>query len=64
VLNGEFEHDGKKVSIQRINVNTIDEREDGKQMVELKSIKLKYFAGRDEQWSRGLADEPYERGTW
>lgn len=33
-------------------------------MIELKNIKVKYFAGRDDEWARGLADEPYEGGTW
>jgi hypothetical protein len=63
-LEGEIEHGGEKVPVQRLNVLSIDSRADGKEMVELKSIKVKFFAGKDDQWHRGMADEPYEGGTW
>lgn len=62
------------MEIWRINVLTLDEKEDGEPLPELKDIKLKYFPGRDDQWMRkaealgssssGLADEPYEGGLW
>ena len=52
------------MEIWRVNVLALDEREDGEPLPELKDIKLKCFPGRDNQGSRGLADEPYERGVW
>lgn len=55
---------GEKIPVQRLNILSIDGRADGKEMVELKKIKVKYFAGRDEEWTRGLGDEPYEGGAW
>jgi len=63
-LNGIVEVKGQKMEIWRINVSTLDEREDGEPLPELKDIKLKYFSLRDDQGSRGVADEPYERGLW
>ena len=38
--------------------------EDREPLPELKDIKPKYLLGRDDQGSRGLADEPYERSVW
>lgn len=55
---------GEKIPVQRLNMLSIDGRVDGKEMVELKKIKIKYFAGRDDEWTRGMGDEPYEGGTW
>jgi hypothetical protein len=63
-LNGIYEVKGQEMEIWRIYVSTLDEREDGEPLPELKDIKLKYFSNRDVQGSRGLADEPYERGMW
>jgi hypothetical protein len=63
-LNSIFEVNGQEMEIWRINVLALDEREDGEPLPELKDIKLKCFPGRDDQGSRGLADEPYERGVW
>jgi hypothetical protein len=63
-LNGIYEVKGQEIEIWRIYVSTLDEREDGEPLPELKDIKLKYFSNRDVQGSRGLADEPYERGMW
>ncbi|TID19121.1 hypothetical protein E6O75_ATG06242 [Venturia nashicola] len=63
-LEGEVEMGGEKIPVQRLNMLSIDGRLDGKDMVELKNIKVKYFAGRDVEWTRGLGDEPYEGGTW
>jgi hypothetical protein len=45
-------------------VSTLDEREDGAPMPELKDIKFKYYANRDSPGTKGLGDEPYEGGLW
>jgi len=63
-VTGSIVRNGKEINLMRINVSTIDGREDGEEMVELKNIKVKYFPGKDDEWTRGLADEPYEGGTW
>jgi hypothetical protein len=63
-LNGVYEMKGQVIPISRIFVSTLDEREDGEPLPELKDIKVKYFANRDAPGTRGLADEPYERGLW
>jgi len=63
-LGGNLTINGTTIYLERVNVLTLDGREDGKEMVDLKNIKVKYYAGRDDEWSRGLSDEPYEFGTW
>jgi hypothetical protein len=66
-MKGVYQIDGRELEVSRIYVATIDEREDGEAVPELKDIKVKYFANRDEKKGsgrRGLGDEPYERGMW
>jgi hypothetical protein len=63
-LYGTFEIQGRETEFWRINVSTLDEREDGEPLPELKDIKTKYYSGRDGQFSKGLAEEPFERGMW
>ncbi|QDS77102.1 hypothetical protein FKW77_000766 [Venturia effusa] len=63
-LEGVLVMGGEKIPVQRLNMLSIDGRVDGKEMIELKNIKVKYFSGRDDDWTRGLSDEPYEGGTW
>jgi len=55
---------GQVISVSRIYASTIDEREDGEPLPELKNIKVKYYANRDAPGAKGLGDEPYERGLW
>lgn len=55
---------GQEIPVSRIYVSTLDEREDGQPLPELKDIKVKYFSNREAPGTKGLADEPYERGMW
>jgi hypothetical protein len=63
-IDGTYEANGQKMEIWRINVLTLDEREDGEPLPELKDMKVKYFGGRGDPGSGGLADEPYKGGSW
>ncbi|KAL3426897.1 hypothetical protein PVAG01_00406 [Phlyctema vagabunda] len=63
-LNGFFEVAGQRVEIWRINVLTLDQTAGGGSLPELKDIKVKYLPGRDDQRTRGMADQPYKGGVW
>jgi hypothetical protein len=61
--NGTYEFNGQEIAISRIFVCTLDKREDGQPIPELKDIKVKFYGNRD-VYGGGLADEPYEQGMW
>jgi hypothetical protein len=61
-LTGEFSMQGNVVKFARINVLTVDGREDGGEMEDLRKFKIKYFDGLTDNFGKGLADEPAEGG--
>jgi hypothetical protein len=65
-LSGDIPANGNILEFKRINVLTIDGREDGKPMEELKDVKVKFWDGREglEGFKRGLGDEPWSFGVW
>lgn len=63
-INGVYNVNGQEMEIWRINVLTLDGREDGEPMPELKDVKVKYFGNRGDEASGGITDEPYAGGLW
>jgi hypothetical protein len=61
-LKGSFEINGKQVEFARVNALTVDGRVDGKEMEDLRDVKIKYYDGLTENWSIGLADGPAKGG--
>lgn len=60
---GTFEFQGMEVSYMRINAATLDGRDDGEEMVELKDVEVRYYGGRDPACIvEGTKDEPWSRG--
>lgn len=56
--------DGSEIPFTRVNVLTLDGREDGGP-VDLRSIKPLYIDMRTpDSWKKGLAKEPWEGGVW
>lgn len=47
----------------RVNALTLDEREGGGMLEELKDVKIRYFDGRNTLGGL-LANEPYKGGLW
>jgi hypothetical protein len=62
-LTGSFEMNGKLTEFARVNALTVDGREDGKEMDDLRKLKIKYYDGLTENWAVGLADEPAKGGV-
>ncbi|KAF2665253.1 hypothetical protein BT63DRAFT_429172 [Microthyrium microscopicum] len=54
----------KDFSFMRINVHTLDGREDGAEIESLKDIKIGYWDGVNDKdgWAKGVGEKPYDRG--
>src|ERR1700761_9225981 len=52
--------DGTQVHFQSINVLTLEGREDGKPMDDLREIEVSYWDGKSNGWDKGLSKKPYE----
>ena len=63
-LCGTYEMNGQDVDVFRIYVSTLDRREDGEPLPELKDMKIKYFSNRNTDGAKGPADEPFSGGMW
>lgn len=62
---GQYTYQGMVMSWMRVNAVTLDGRDDGERMAELKEIEPKYYGGREkETLAMGLKDEPWEHGVW
>ena len=55
--------DGKEIPVFRINVLTLDGKADGTTMGSLGGLKIKYWDGKSDDWSKNAADEPWEGGV-
>ncbi|KIW03880.1 hypothetical protein, variant 2 [Verruconis gallopava] len=61
-IEGKFNFGDQWFEFQRVNVLTIDERADGSGMDDLRELTIGYYAGRSNDWSLPVADEPYPGG--
>ena len=55
--------DGADVPFQRVNVLTLDERDDGQPMDDLRKVEILYWDGKTGDWSKGTSKEPYDGGA-
>ena len=62
-LRGFYVWEGKEVAFMRVNALTLDGRVDGAPMDDLRTLKIKYWDGKGENWTVAASDEPYEGGV-
>ncbi len=55
--------DGAEVSFRRVNVLTLDGRDDGQPMDDLRKVEVLYWDGKTGDWSKGPSKEPYDGGA-
>ncbi|KAK0736290.1 hypothetical protein B0T21DRAFT_348371 [Apiosordaria backusii] len=61
-VNGEF--NGVEVRAFRVNVLTLDEKEDGSPVEDLKSLKIKYWDFKGQDFPEAPLDGPRNGGLW